>query len=393
MVSVQEAIAKIQEKIQQMPVVELSLYNGLGKVLAENVIANINVPSFDNSAMDGYCFKWIEGHNEYDIVAQIQAGDTQNVAIGNFQCARIYTGAMIPQEVDTVIQQELVSVSDGKITIDLHKAKKGANIRTEGSQSKIGDIVASAGTKISPSLLGLLASNGIEKVKVFDEPRIAIIITGNELVNVGFPLEKGQIYNSNEFALKALLKVCGLNLIDVFHAVDTLESVVGQISKANESADIVILTGGISVGDFDFVKLAMQQIGVKELFYKVKQKPGKPLFVGMKQSKWYFALPGNPAAVITCFNQYLKPTIEMLMGNQQSFLPIAMLPLKEDYHKNAGLTHFLKGFYTFNDVELLKGQESFNLASFNIANCIVQLPDDLDIVQKGTLVAVYQLPQ
>ena len=393
MVSVQEAIAKIQEKIQQMPVVELSLYNGLGKVLAENVIANINVPSFDNSAMDGYCFKWIEGHNEYDIVAQIQAGDTQNVAIGNFQCARIYTGAMIPQEVDTVIQQELVSVSDGKITIDLHKAKKGANIRTEGSQSKIGDIVASAGTKISPSLLGLLASNGIEIVKVFDEPRIAIIITGNELVNVGFPLEKGQIYNSNEFALKALLKVCGLNLIDVFHAVDTLESVVGQISKANESADIVILTGGISVGDFDFVKLAMQQIGVEELFYKVKQKPGKPLFVGMKQSKWYFALPGNPAAVITCFNQYLKPTIEMMMGHQQSFLPIAMLPLKEDYHKNAGLTHFLKGFYTFNDVELLKGQESFNLASFNIANCIVQLPDDLDIVQKGTLVAVYQLPQ
>jgi molybdopterin molybdotransferase len=393
MVSVQEAIAKIQEKIQQMPVVELSLYNGLGKVLAENVIANINVPSFDNSAMDGYCFKWFEGHNEYDIVAQIQAGDTQNVAICNYQCARIYTGAMIPQDVDTVIQQELVSVSDGKITIDLHKAKKGANIRTEGSQSKIGDIVASAGTKISPSLLGLLASNGIEKVKVFDEPRIAIIITGNELVNVGFPLEKGQIYNSNEFALKALLKVCGLNLIDVFHAVDTLESVVGQISKANESADIVILTGGISVGDFDFVKLAMQQIGVEELFYKVKQKPGKPLFVGMKQSKWYFALPGNPAAVITCFNQYLKPTIEMMMGHQQSFLPIAMLPLKEDYHKNAGLTHFLKGFYTFNDVELLKGQESFNLASFNIANCIVQLPDDLDIVQKGTLVAVYQLPQ
>lgn len=393
MVSVQEAIAKIQEKIQQMPIVELSLYNALGKVLAENVIANINVPSFDNSAMDGYCFKWIEGRNEYDIVAQIQAGDTQNVAIGNFQCARIYTGAMIPQDVDTVIQQELVSVSEGKITIDLHRAKKGANIRAEGSQSKIGDIVASAGTKISPSLMGLLASNGIENVKVFDEPKVSIIITGNELVNVGFSLEKGQIYNSNEFALKALLKVCGLNHIDVFHAVDTLESVVDQISKANESADIVILTGGISVGDFDFVKLAMQQIGVEELFYKVKQKPGKPLFVGLSNEKWYFALPGNPAAVITCFNQYLKPTIEMLMGHQHSFLPIAMLPLKENYHKNAGLTHFLKGFYTFNDVELLKGQESFNLASFNIANCIVQLPEELDFVQKGTLVAVYQLPQ
>ncbi len=393
MVSVQEAIAKIQEKIQQMPVVELSLYNGLGKVLAENVIANINVPSFDNSAMDGYCFNWIEDHNEYDIVAQIQAGDTQDIAIRPFQCARIYTGAMIPQDADTVIQQELVSVSDGKITIDLHKAKKGANIRTEGSQSKIGDVVASAGTKISPSLLGLLASNGIEKVKVFDEPKISIIITGNELVNLGFPLEKGQIYNSNEFALKALLKVSGINDVHIFHAVDTLESVVECVQKASELADIVVLTGGISVGDFDFVKTAMQKVGVEEMFYKVKQKPGKPLFVGMKRSKWYFALPGNPAAVITCFNQYLKPTIEMMMGHQQSFLPIVMLPLAESYLKNGGLTHFLKGHYTFENVTLLKGQESFNLASFNIANCIVELPEELESIEKGTLVSVYQLPQ
>ena len=113
----------------------------------------------------------------------------------------------------------------------------------------------------------------------------------------------------------------------------------------------------------------------------------------MKRSKWYFALPGNPAAVITCFNQYLKPTIEMMMGHQQSFLPILMLPLAESYRKNGGLTHFLKGHYTFENVTLLKGQESFNLASFNIANCIVELPEELESIEKGTLVSVYQLPQ
>jgi molybdopterin molybdotransferase len=393
MVSVQEAIAKIQEKIQQMPVVELSLYNGLGKVLAENVVATINVPSFDNSAMDGYCFQWVDGCTEYEIIGQIQAGDTNIASLEPYQCARIYTGAMIPIGVDTVIQQELVSVTNNKISFNLDKIKKGANVRYEGSQSKIGDVVASAGTRITPSLIGLLASNGIENVKVFDEPKVSIIITGNELVKLGFPLEKGQIYNSNEFALKALLKVSGINDVRVFHAVDTLESVVECVQKASELADIVVLTGGISVGDFDFVKTAMENIGVEELFYKVKQKPGKPLFVAMKQSKWYFALPGNPAAVITCFNQYLKPTIEMFMGQKNAFSPIAKLPLAESYRKNGGLTHFLKGHYTFENVTLLKGQESFNLSSFNVANCIVELPEESEFIEKGTLVSVYQLPQ
>ena len=393
MVSVQEAIAKIQEKIQQMPVVELSLYNGLGKVLSENIYATIHVPSFDNSAMDGYCFQWVDGCTEYEIIGQIQAGDTNIASLEPYQCARIYTGAMIPIGVDTVIQQELVSVTNNKISFNLDKIKKGANVRYEGSQSKIGDVVASAGTRITPSLIGLLASNGIEKVKVFDEPKVSIIITGNELVNLGFPLEKGQIYNSNEFALKALLKVSGINDVHVFHAVDTLESVVECVQKASELADIVVLTGGISVGDFDFVKTAMENIGVEELFYKVKQKPGKPLFVGLKQSKWYFALPGNPAAVITCFNQYLKPTIEMFMGQKNAFSPIAKLPLAESYRKNVGLTHFLKGHYSFENVTLLKGQESFNLSSFNVANCIVELPEESEFVEKGTMVSVYQLPQ
>jgi len=393
MVSVQQAISIITSRIKQMPEVELNLFEALGKVLSENIDSTIHVPSFDNSAMDGYCFQWVDGCTEYEIIGQIQAGDTNIASLEPYQCARIYTGAMIPIGVDTVIQQELVSVTNNKISFNLDKIKKGANVRYEGSQSKIGDVVASAGTRITPSLIGLLASNGIENVKVFDEPKVSIIITGNELVKLGFPLEKGQIYNSNEFALKALLKVSGINDVHVFHAVDTLESVVECVQKASELADIVVLTGGISVGDFDFVKTAMENIGVEELFYKVKQKPGKPLFVGLSNEKWYFALPGNPAAVITCFNQYLKPTIEMMMGNKQSFLPIAMLPLKDDYHKNAGLTHFLKGFYTFKDVELLKGQESFNLSSFNVANCIVELPEESEFVEKGTMVSVYQLPQ
>ncbi len=393
MVSVQQAISMITSRMNQMPGVELNLFDALGKVLTENIDATIHVPSFDNSAMDGYCFQWIDGCVEYEIVGQIQAGDMNLAPLEPYQCARIYTGAMIPNGVDTVIQQELVSVTDNKISFNLDKIKKGANVRYEGSQSKIGDVVASAGTRITPSLIGLLASNGIEKVKVFDEPKVSIIITGNELVNLGFPLEKGQIYNSNEFALKALLKVSGINHVHVFHAVDTLESVVECVQKASEFADVVVLTGGISVGDFDFVKIAMENFGVEELFYKVKQKPGKPLFVGLKQSKWYFALPGNPAAVITCFNQYLKPTIGMFMGQKNAFSPIAKLPLTESYRKNAGLTHFLKGHYTFENVTLLKGQESFNLSSFNVANCIVELPEEIEFIDKGTIVSVYPLPQ
>ena len=392
MISVDQAKNILIENIQNSKTEVLGLLKSLGHVLSVDIRSEINVPSFDNSAMDGYCFQFVEGQSTYKIQSQIQAGDTDLDDILPGNCARIYTGAMMPKGADTVVQQELVSVNDGVISFDIDKLEKGLNVRLEGAQNKIGEVIVSRGTKITPSVIGLLASIGIPQVQVFKKPSVGIVITGNELIEVGEFLEKGKIYNSNEYALCALLQSIGIEQIECFKASDSLESVIDALNHARAKNDFVLVTGGISVGDFDFVNRAMSIIGVKELFYKVRQKPGKPLWVGKIQDQWFFALPGNPAAVITCFNQYVKPTILNLSGHSNSFEPLAQLPLQNSVSKKAGLTHFLKGYYTMDSVRILKSQESFNMKSFNAANCIVEIPENAEQLSENTLVYVYPLP-
>jgi len=204
-------------------------------------------------------------------------------------------------------------------------------------------------------------------------------------------LEFGQIYNSNEFALVGLLKSLGIAQINTYQVIDELTEVEKTIQTALGESDFLIVTGGVSVGDYDFVKLALENNQVNTLLYKVKQKPGKPLFVGKKQDQWVFALPGNPAAVITCFNQYVKPCLLAISGRTNAFESMALLPLKNTFKKSVGLTFFVKGKFDYQGVEILKGQESFNLLSFNVANCIVKIEDNIESLEIGSLVEVYPL--
>ena len=393
MIAVQEAREILKTNAKPSNHEEVNLLDAIGRILANDVCSAMNVPSFNNSAMDGYCFQWIEGQNSYKIQGQIQAGDTAKYSVNNGSCFRIYTGAMMPEGANTVVQQELVTIENDTITFDIAKLEKGANVRLEASQSKIGDVVAKKSSKITPSMIGLLASIGVSKVSVFAKPKVSLVITGDELVELGEKLQKGQIYNSNEYSLKALLFSVGIKEIEVFRATDTLESVKNALQMAKSIADIVIVTGGISVGEYDFVKQAMFEHNIPELFYKIKQKPGKPLWVGKSNEKWFFALPGNPAAVVTCFNQYVKPVLGMVSGNQNAFDPMMKLPTANTFKKKAGLTHFLKGFYTQNEVTILTAQESFNMESFNKANCIVEIPEEIEIVEINTPLFVYPLPE
>ncbi len=392
MISVKEAREILISNSKPIHTEEVDLLDGLGRILAIDIFSKMNVPSFNNSAMDGYCFQWKEGQNRYKIQGQIQAGDTASYSVNEGCCYRIYTGAMMPEGANTVVQQEWVTVENNEIVFDASKIEMGANVRLEATQSKIGDVIAQKGIKINPSLIGLLASVGVSKVSVFAKPKVSIVITGDELVELGEELQKGQIYNSNEYSLKALLFAMGITQINVFRAADTLESVKNAIQLAKNNADTVIVTGGISVGDFDFVKQAMLDLEIVELFYKIKQKPGKPLWVGRHLDQWFFALPGNPAAVVTCFNQYVKPVLGMLTGNQHSFEPFATLPCVNEFKKKPGLTHFLKGYYTQKDVTILTAQESFNMESFNRANCIVEIPENVDHVVVNSSLLVYPLP-
>ena len=391
MISVSESIEILKSNIQTLGIEKRDLIDSIGCVLSSDVLAKVSVPSFDNSAMDGYAICFESGTTDYLVKYNIQAGDTYVYTLNENEAARIYTGAPVPKNTNAVIQQEIVSVNGSKISFEPEKVKLGMNIRTIGSQCSQNQIIASKGVVVSPGILGLLASAGVFEVEVYKMPKISVIITGNELQKPNHELEFGQIYNSNEFALIGLLKSMGISQINTYQVIDALIEVEKTVYTALENSDILIVTGGVSVGDFDFVKQALENNQVKSLFYKVKQKPGKPLFVGKKQDQWVFALPGNPAAVITCFNQYVKPSLLAISGHKNTFEPTAILPLKNTFKKAAGLTFFVKGKYDYQGVEILQGQESFNLLSFNAANCIVKIDENVESLEIGSLVEVYPL--
>jgi len=391
MISVGESIEILKSNIQTLGIEKRDLIDSIGCVLASDVLAKVNVPSFNNSAMDGYAICFESERTDYQVKYNIQAGDTHVYTLNENEAARIYTGAPVPKNTNAVIQQEIVSVNGSNISFDPEKVKLGMNIRTLGSQCFENQIIASQGVLVTPAILGLLASAGVFEVEVYKMPKVSVIITGNELQKPNHELEFGQIYNSNEFALVGLLKSLGIAQIKTYQVIDELTEVEKTIQTALAESDFLILTGGVSVGDYDFVKHALENNQVNTLLYKVKQKPGKPLFVGKKQDKWIFALPGNPAAVITCFNQYVKPCLLAIVGNENTFEPIAVLPLKNTFKKPTGLTFFVKGKYDYQGVEILQGQESFNLLSFNVANCIVKIEDNIESLEIGSLVEVYPL--
>ncbi len=393
MISVNQARQLLSKHSTRGKISTVNLQESHGRILAENIFSPIAVPSFDNSAMDGYAVAFEEGQKDWNMGVVIQAGDTSEITIAKGQAARIFTGAKIPKGADTVIPQELVlrNEESNRITINSDNINSGSHVRYLGSQCKKGELILKEGTRISPGVIGLLASVGIARVKIYKAPEVAYIITGNELKEVGSPLQMGEIYNSNGPMLEALLQQAGITKTSIYKATDNKAELQQIINAALDYHEVLILSGGISVGDFDFVKECLETAGVKELFYKISQRPGKPMFVGKKDGIWVFALPGNPASVLSCFNQYVKPCLKYIMGNDEVWQPDIILPIKEDLHKAPGLTFFLKAKREGNDLEILGGQQSFNLQAFGTANCLVELEEGSEVISAGTSVKIYDL--
>lgn len=390
MITVQQAkelLSRHQEKGQKLI---LPLGESLGYVLARDVVSPIAVPSFDNSAMDGYALKF-DGRRSWSLQGSIQAGDTSEQHVLEGGAVRIFTGAKMPKGADTVIPQEVILREEdtGSIQYSEDKIRTGSNVRLKGSQCKQGELILKAGTLIRAGVIGLLASVGIQEVEVYKRPSVTCIITGNELQEAGSDLQEGQIYNSNGPMLEALLKESGITKFSTVKVADDKAALQQAIDTALESRDFLILSGGISVGEYDFVKQCLEQAGVEELFYKVRQRPGKPMFAGRKLAKWIFALPGNPASVQSCFQQYVRPSLLAFMGHQQVFEPSIHLPLVADFKKKPGFTFFVKAFVGSGQVEVLSGQQSFNLLDFRQANCLAELEEEQELIPAGTLVPVY----
>jgi len=394
MINPKEAQQLILDNTNSLESAIITVEDTLGFILAENIKAPISLPPFRQSAMDGYAVAIDENFAENDsltIVGEIKAGANTIPEIKSNEAVRIFTGAPVPESANTVVMQEHTEVDGNKLSFT-QKVKLFANIRDVGSAIKKDVLALVKGQVINPGAIGLLKSLGLEKLNVIKKPIISVIATGDELIESGNPLGVGQIYESNSDTIIAALKQSQFNDCKGQKVKDDFEQTKKSIASALEQSDVVILSGGISVGDYDFVGVALEKLGVETIFYKINQKPGKPMFFGKKDDKLVFALPGNPAAALSCMYEYVIPALKKMSGFTNVLLSSMELKSTNDFSSKAKRNQFLKAKVNENGVEILDGQNSHVLASFAEANALVYLSEEKGNVKKGDFVETHLLP-
>jgi molybdopterin molybdotransferase len=392
LISVGEARAAIVEHAVRLEAVQADLQEAAGFVLADDVHSDTDIPAFPQSSMDGYAIHhagWKE-HGELLLDGVSAAGPSAPRSLSPGHALRIFTGAAVPEGADTVAMQEKSVVEHGKLRINDPGLNRGDNVRPQGAEMKAGDLALPAGTLLTPAAIGFLAGLGKTGVHVHPAPRVSLIVTGNELQDPGKPLQYGQVYESNSQTLRAALRVVQVHHVTEYRAADDLHSLSDTLRQALAASDLVLLTGGISVGDYDFVLRATQACGVEQVFHKIRQRPGKPISFGKKGQVLVFGLPGNPASVLSCFYAYVCLALEQMNG-RPSTLRKVRARIATTYRKPAGLTHFLKGKYDGHTVLPLGAQESFRLSSFALANCLIILEEEVTEVAAGEEVEVLMI--
>jgi molybdopterin molybdotransferase len=385
-ISYQSALEKILQKVPSPHLERIGLGDSLHYMVAEDVVAPMDIPVFDNAAMDGFGFmaENVQIGNPYAVVGEIKAGTAKRPKIKIGEAVKILTGAPVPPDIDVVVPKENCVFDGSHVTIMNGHWEKGSNIRLKGTQTKQGEIIVQKRTMITPGVIGMLATFGIASVSVYSRPKTGILITGDELVPAGKPLKPGQIYESNSHSLQALLKSQHIEPVFIRWVPDNLALTASHIMDALDEVDLLLITGGISVSDYDFAGRALQAAGVETIFYKIRQKPGKPMFFGSKGNKVVFSLPGNPAAVFTCFHVYIRPFIQAYSSDNLHFTDFEFGKLKHDFHKKTGLTHWLKAIESNGDIEILSDQESYKMNAFVQANCLACMDDSVEYLQKGS---------
>ena len=391
-IPVTEAKELIKNNCTPLQAVEIPLRKALNTVLASDVYSPVNIPGFAQSAMDGYAIAYDELKNtsSFIISGESFAGITGQLKLNEGEAIRIFTGAPVPLQADTVIMQEHVSVSNGQISItDPSNIIKGQHVRPAGSEIMQGSLAMSKGELLTAPAIGFLAGLGTTTVPVFPFPSVTIITTGKEIIQPGNELAFGQVYGSNSASLSAALQQLHLHKIDCTTVDDNITLLEKSIENAVLNSDIVLITGGVSVGDYDLVPGALKNIGLEIIFHKVQQRPGKPLLFGRKNNKLVFGLPGNPSSVLSCFYNYVVPAIQYKMNRPIPFLPTMQMKMKEAFSKKIPLTQFLKGYYKDNEVMWLGAQESFRLSSFAVSNCLIEIPAEKNMIEKDEWVTVH----
>ncbi|NOX75313.1 MAG: molybdopterin molybdenumtransferase MoeA [Gammaproteobacteria bacterium] len=374
---------------------QVAVRSALGRILAQDVLATIDVPSHTNSAMDGYAILAADiptgGSKKLNVVATVMAGAPikQTIAVG--ECARIMTGGKMPAGTDTVIMQEHVKrVGDGIEITGGHKPQQ--NVRQAGEDLANGERVFGPGKKLSPADIGMLASMGIAEVRVRRRVRVAFFSTGDELCSVGQTLDDGQIYDSNRYTLYGMLKNLGVDFIDMGIIPDQREPLEKAFFTAAAEADVLITSGGVSVGEADFVKETLNKIG-QVGFWKIAMKPGKPLAFGNIEGCQFFGLPGNPVSAMVTFYQFVQPALRHLMGEKNTAPLLLQLKTDVSLKKRPGRLEYQRGIMANNAngelvVRPTGAQGSGILSSMGEANCFIVLPLECSKVDAGQTVTV-----
>lgn len=374
---------------------KVAIRSALNHILAEDIKSSMNVPSGINSAMDGYAVRAddipAEGTGQLSVVGTSWAGVPYKELIKPGECARIMTGGILPEGTDTVIIQESVERTDDKIKIDA-ETRRGDNVRQAGEDIAIGALVLTKGSRLTAADLGLLASLGIGEVMIKRKLRVAFFSTGDELRAIGEQLDEGSVYDSNRYTLFGMLTRLGCDLLDMGVIRDKREDVEEAFLAAAEIADVIITSGGVSVGEADFVKETIEKLGKVE-FWKVAMKPGRPLAFGRVKNACFFGLPGNPVSVMVTFYQFVQPALRKLMGENQTDVMTMKVPSVSKLKKRPGRLEYQRGIMERNEqgelvVRKTGAQGSGILSSMSQANCFIILSIESSTVEPGSLVDV-----
>ena len=372
-------------EVEQVPI-----QAALGRVLAEEIVPRINVPAHDNSAMDGYAIRFSDVEKPLKEIGTALAGKPFHGQLGAGECVRIMTGAVMPPGADTVVIQEVVKKEGERITIPPGQ-KKAQNVRYAGEDLKVGVAVLGPGRWLKPADVGLIASLGIGEVRVRRRLRVAFFATGDELASIGQPLKEGEVYDSNRYTVHGLLARLGVEAIDMGVIRDNPVELEKAFRTAAEKADVVITTGGVSVGEADFIKQMMAKLG-EVLFWKIAMRPGRPMAFGKIGDAFLFGLPGNPVAVMVTFYQFVRDALLHMSGRADAPIPLLRAVSAESLRKVPGRTEYQRGILFREQgewkVRTTGQQGSGVLRSMSEANCFIVLEHERGQVKAGEAVSV-----
>ncbi|WP_274012360.1 bifunctional molybdopterin-guanine dinucleotide biosynthesis adaptor protein MobB/molybdopterin molybdotransferase MoeA [Vibrio parahaemolyticus] len=390
----QEKILSLVNTVSEIEACKIE--NAYGRVLAEDIISPVNVPQYTNSAMDGYAIRSDDvDRDRYQVVAEVMAGHAYDQPLQVGQAVKIMTGAPTPLNGDTVVMREQASQEGDKVTFNGAHIKAGQNVRQAGEDLAIGSDVFTAGTRLASPEMGMTASLGFGEANVFRKLKVAVFSTGDEVQAPGTEQKANSIYDSNRFTIMGMLEKLGCEILDFGILEDNEQLMIEALENASAQADVVMTSGGVSVGDADYIKLALDKLGQID-FWRINMRPGRPLAFGQINNKPFFGLPGNPVAVMVSFINFVEPALRKMQG-EQGWKPLKVNAIAtENLRSRQGRTEFSRGIYELDNtgrltVRTTGKQGSGILRSMSEANCLIEISPAIDTVKAGESVTIIPL--